>query len=110
MMVNIFEEGFKELVGKLKRCFTKNGRVANANDSHLNKIRKAMINELNHEDDLEELKAYRKWVEECITSAEDSIKSMNDKDLIDVTRAHIKWVTNFLDKVDKKIRSVEESQ
>ena len=108
-VVNIFEEGFKELLGRLKRSLTKSGRAANVNDKHLNSIRKAMVNEFNAEDDLNELKAYKQWVQDCITSSKESLESTEDKNLRDVILYHINWMTKFLKDVDKKIESVQES-
>ena len=108
-VVNIFEEGFKELLGRLKRSFTKSGRAANVNDKHLNGIRKAMVNEFNAEDDLNELKAYKQWVQDCITSSKESLETEEDKNLKEVILYHINWMTKFLKDVDKKIESVQES-
>lgn len=103
------EEGFKELIGRLKRSFTKSGRAANVNDKHLNNIRKAMVNEFNAEEDKNELIAYKQWVQDCITSSEESLEGMEDKNLKAVTRSHIEWLNKFLKDVDKKIESVQES-
>ena len=113
-MVNVpddeyLEEGFKGLVGRLKRSFTKSGRAANVNDKHLNNIRKGMVNELNAEEDLEELKAYKQWVMDCITSSEESMNSTEDKHLKNVIKDHIDWLRKFINDVDKKISKVQES-
>lgn len=107
---DITEEGFKELIGKLKRSLTKSGRAANENDKHLESIRKSMINELtNSTDDLNELQAYKQWVQDCITSTEDSLDNIDDKNLKDVTNNHIKWLKTFIIKIDKKMETIKES-
>ena len=107
---DITEEGFKGLIGKLKRSLTKSGRAANENDKHLENIRKSMINELtNSTDDLNELQAYKQWVQDCITSTEDSLDNMDDKNLKAVTNNHIKWLKTFMTKIDKKMETVKES-
>ena len=103
------EEGFKELIGRLKRSFTKSGRAANVNDKHINNIRKAMVNEFNAEEDKNELIAYKQWVQDCITSSEESLEEMEDKNLKAVTRSHIDWLNKFLKDVDKKIERAQES-
>ena len=103
------EEGFKGLVGRLKRSFTKSGRAANVNDKHLNSIRKAMVNEFNAEEDKNELIAYKQWVQDCITSSEQSLEETEDKNLKDVIKYHVDWMTKFLKDIDKKIESVQES-
>ena len=103
------EEGFKGLVGRLKRSFTKSGRAANVNDTHLNSIRKAMVNEFNAEEDKNELIAYKQWVQDCITSSEQSLEETEDKNLKDVIKYHVDWMTKFLKDIDKKIESVQES-
>lgn len=103
------EEGFKGLVGRLKRSFTKSGRAANVNDKHFNNIRKAMVNEFNAEEDKNELIAYKQWVQDCISSSEQSLEETEDKNLKDVIKYHIDWLTKFLKDIDKKIESVQES-
>ena len=90
------EEGFKELVGRLKRSFTKSGRAANVNDKHFNSIRKAMVNEFNAEEDKNELIAYKQWIQDCITSSEQSLEETEDKNLKDVIKYHVDWMTKFL--------------
>jgi hypothetical protein len=103
------EEGFKGLVGRLKRSFTKSGRAANVNDKHLNSIRKGMVNEFNAEEDKNELIAYKQWIQDCITSSEQSIEETEDKNLKDVIKYHVDWMTKFLKDIDKKIESIQES-
>ena len=103
------EEGFKGLVGRLKRSFTKSGRAANVNDKHLNSIRKGMVNEFNAEEDKNELIAYKQWVQDCITSSEQSLEETEDKNLKDVIKYHVDWMTKFLKDIDKKIESIQES-
>lgn len=102
------EEGFKGLVGRLKRSFTKSGRAANVNDTHLNSIRKAMVNEFNAEEDKNELIAYKQWIQDCITSSEQSLEETEDKNLKDVIKYHVDWMTKFLKDIDKKIESIQE--
>ena len=103
------EEGFKGLVGRLKRSFTKSGRAANVNDKHFNNIRKGMVNEFNAEEDKNELIAYKQWVQDCISSSEQSLEETEDKNLKDVIKYHVDWLTKFLKDIDKKIESVQES-
>lgn len=102
------EEGFKGLVGRLKRSFTKSGRAANVNDTHLNSIRKAMVNEFNAEEDKNELIAYKQWIQDCITSSEQSLEETEDKNLKDVIKYHVNWMNKFLKDIDKKIDSIQE--
>ena len=102
------EEGFKELLGKLKRCFTEEGRSANKEGKHLNNIRKGMINSLNSEEDIDELIAYKKWLEESIEYEEKELENMS-KDLRNVKQEHLNWIKNFLKKVDKKIAKLEKN-
>ena len=103
------EEGFKGLVGRLKRSFTKSGRAANVNDKHFNNIRKGMVNEFNAEEDKNELIAYKQWVQDCISSSKQSLEETEDKNLKDVIKYHVDWLTKFLKDIDKKIESVQES-
>ena len=103
------EEGFKGLVGRLKRSFTKSGRAANVNDKHFDNIRKGMVNEFNAEEDKNELIAYKQWVQDCISSSKQSLEETEDKNLKDVIKYHVDWLTKFLKDIDKKIESVQES-
>ena len=102
------EEGFKELIKKLKRTLTENGRAANAHGNHLKNIRKGLINELNTTSSLDELKDFKKWVEDCANDP--NLKEIEDKDLKDVIDEHIKWLNKFLNKIDKKINKAQKNE
>ena len=101
------EEGFKELLGRLKRCFSEDGRVANSQEKHLNNVKKGMINSLNSENDINELRAYKKWLEECIEYEEKELDKITDKNIKDVREDYIAWIEKFVKKVERKINKLE---
>lgn len=105
---NIIEEGFKELVGKLKRQLTKSGRDANKHDEHLEKLRKGMVNSFINEDNKDELLAWKEYIQKyTIVDVEKSLEDMEDKNLIIVTKNHIEWLKRFVKLVNKKIEGDE---
>ena len=95
---------------RVKRSFSKSGRAANINDKHLSNLRKGMINSLNNENDIEELKAYKKWIlDDSIAWNEETLANMVDENQKEVMRNHIDWLKKFVNKIDKKIAKLEKN-
>ena len=95
---------------RVKRSFSKSGRVANINDKHLSNLRKGMVNSLNNENDIEELKAYKQWIlNDSIAWNEETLAGMEDENQKEVMRNHIDWLKNFVNKIDKKIAKLEKN-
>ena len=103
-------ESVKDIMMRIKRSFSKSGREANINDKHLSNLRKGMVNSLNNENDIEELKAYKKWIlNDSIAWNEETLAGMDDENQKEVMRNHIDWLKKFVNKIDKKIAKLEKN-
>lgn len=108
--VEYLNESVKDIMMRIKRSFSKSGRAANINDKHLSNLRKGMVNSLNNENDIEELKAYKQWIlNDSIAWNEETLAGMEDENQKEVMRNHIDWLKNFVNKIDKKIVKLEKN-
>lgn len=108
--VEYLNESVKDIMMRIKRSFSKSGRAANINDKHLSNLRKGMVNSLNNENDIEELKAYKKWIlDDSIAWNEETLAGMDDENQKEVMRNHIDWLKKFVNKIDKKIAKLEKN-
>ena len=102
------EEGFKELLGKMGRCFTKNGRIQNDYEKILEKSRKGMKQDVRDAKTKEQLEEYKQWLENGIKTNEEVLPNEEDQNVKAVMTRQNEWLKGLLEEVNKKLSKITE--
>ena len=73
----------------------------------LDKSKRAMKEDVKNTNDVNQLIAYRNWVENSIATNKKSIAADDDRNTREVMTRHNKWLESLLDEIDQKINKLK---